>query len=89
MLKWTASASKFTVESKSMANILSIDNESYFTLFTARLKTEVQHTLTLIHDIDLFEDLIETAVQIDHINFTLTKADAKVESKPLANKSNS
>ena len=89
MLKQTGSVSKFTTEFKIIANIPSINDESHFTLFNARLKTEVAPALVLICDVNSFEDSVDTAVQIDHVNFTLTKVDAKVEFKPSANKSNS
>ena len=54
-------------------------------MITAGLKTEVQCALTIVHDIDTFEELVDAAVQIDHVNFALAKAD----SKPPANKSSS
>src|SRR5277367_1305819 len=81
-LKQTGSASKFAAEFKTIANILGIDDESRFALFTAGLKSEVQRALALVRDIDTFEELVDAAVQIDHINFALAKA----ESKPSANK---
>src|SRR5271170_2380780 len=85
MLKQTGSASKFASEFLTIANILGIDDESRFALFTAGLKPEVQSALALVRDIDTFEELVDAAVQIDHVNFTLAKA----ESKPSANKSSS
>ena len=81
-LKQTGSASKFAAEFKSVANILGIDDESRIALFTAGLKPEVQRNLALVRNIDTFEDLVDTAVQIDHVNFTLAKADAKTDFKP-------
>jgi hypothetical protein len=81
-LKQTGSASKFAAEFQSIANILGIDDESRFALFTAGLKSEVQRALALVRDIEDFEDLVDAAVQIDHVNFTLAKADAKTDSKP-------
>jgi hypothetical protein len=84
-LKQTGSASKFAAEFKTIANILGIDDESRFALFTAGLKSEVQRALALVRDIDTFEELVDAAVQIDHVNFALAKAD----SKPPANKSSS
>src|SRR5271170_4033138 len=80
-LKQTGSTSKFAAEFQSIANILGIDDESRFALFTAGLKSEVQRSLALVRDIEDFEDLVDAAVQIDHVNFTLAKADAKADSK--------
>jgi hypothetical protein len=80
-LKQTGSASKFAAEFKSVANILGIDNESRIALFTAGLKPDVQRNLALVRNIDTFEELVDAAVQIDHVNFTLAKADAKTDSK--------
>ena len=80
-LKQTGSASKFAAEFKSIANILGIDEESRFALFTAGLKPEVQRALALVRDINSFEELVDAAVQIDHVNFTLAKADSKADSK--------
>src|SRR5271170_1556489 len=84
-LKQTGSASKFASEFLTIANIHGIDDESRFALFTAGLKSEVQRALALVRDIDTFEELVDAAVQIDHVNFALAKA----ESKPSANKSSS
>src|SRR5579862_2046586 len=80
-LKQTGSASKFAAEFKSIANILGIDEESRFALFTAGLKPEVQRALALVRDINSFEELVDAAVQIDHVNFTLAKADSKADSR--------
>ena len=80
-LKQTGSASKFAAEFKATANILGIDDESRIALFTAGLKREVQRNLALVRNIDTFEELVDAAVQIDHVNFTLAKADSKVDSK--------
>ena len=81
MLKQTGSAAKFASEFLTIANILGIDDESRFALFTNGLKPEVQRALAISRDIDRFEDLVDAAVQIDHVNFTLAKAEAKAESK--------
>src|SRR5271170_3649415 len=81
-LKQTGSTSKFAAEFKSVANILGIDNESRIALFTAGLKPEVQRNLALVRNIDTFEELVDAAVQIDHVNFTLAKVDLKTDSKP-------
>jgi len=80
-LKQTGSASKFAAEFKSIANILGIDDESRFALFTTGLKPEVQRALALVRNIDTFEELVDAAVQIDHVNFTLAKAEAKADHK--------
>ena len=37
----------------------------------------MQYALTIIHDIDTFNDLIDAAIQINYVNFTLNKAEAK------------
>jgi len=81
MLKQTGSAAKFASEFLTIANILGIDDESRFALFTNGLKPEVQRALAISRDIDRFEELVDAAVQIDHVNFTLAKAEAKAESK--------
>src|SRR5277367_137387 len=83
-LKQTGSASKFASEFLTIANILGIDDESRFALFTAGLKSEVQRALALVRDIDTFEELVDAAVQIDHINFTLAKADSKSSANKLS-----
>src|SRR5277367_2143231 len=83
-LKQTGSASKFAAEFLTIANILGIDDESRFALFTAGLKPEVQRALALVRDIDTFEELVDAAVQIDHINFTLAKADSKSSANKLS-----
>jgi hypothetical protein len=80
-LKQTGSASKFASEFLTIANILGIEEESHFALFTEGLKPDVQRALVLIHNIDSFEELVDAAVQIDHVNFTLAKTEAKAESK--------
>ena len=80
-LKQTGSASKFAAEFKATANILDIDDESRIALFMAGLKREVQRNLALVRNIDTFEELVDAAVQIDHVNFTLAKADSKADSK--------
>jgi len=80
-LKQTGSASKFAAEFKSTANILGIDDESRFALFTNGLKPYVQRALALVRNIDTFEELVDAAVQIDHVNFTLAKAEAKADPK--------
>lgn len=86
MLKQTGSASKFAAEFKSTANILGIDDECRFALFTNALKPEVQRALALVRDIDTFDDLVDAAVQIDHVNFTLAKAESKADSKSSSTK---
>src|SRR5277367_5493891 len=83
-LKQTGSAFKFAPEFLIIANILGIDDESHFALFTVRLKPEVQRALALVRDIDTFEELVDAAVQIDHINFTLAKADSKSSANKLS-----
>jgi hypothetical protein len=80
-LKQTGSASKFASEFLTIANILDVDEESRFALFTNGLKPEVQRALAIARDADTFEELVNSAVQIDHVNYTLAKAEAKVESK--------
>ena len=80
-LKQTGSASKFAAEFKSTANILGIDDESRFALFTNGLKPDVQRALALVRNIDTFEELVDSVVQIDHVNFTLAKAEAKADPK--------
>jgi len=80
-LKQTGSASKFAAEFKSTANILGIDDESRFALFTNGLKPDVQRALALVRNIDTFEELVDAAIQIDHVNFTLAKAEAKADPK--------
>jgi hypothetical protein len=89
MLKQTGSAAKFASEFLTIANILGIDDESRFALFTNGLKPEVQRALAISRDIDRFEDLVDAAVQIDHVNFTLAKAEAKAESKSSGKPSSS
>ena len=80
-LKQTGSASKFAAEFKSTANILGIDDESRFALFTNGLKPDVQRALALVRNIDTFEELVDAVIQIDHVNFTLAKAEAKADHK--------
>ena len=86
-LRQTGSASKFAAEFKSVANILGIDNESRIALFTAGLKPDVQRNLALVRNIDTFEELVDAAVQIDHVNFTLAKAEAKASDSKSFTKS--
>jgi hypothetical protein len=79
-LKQTGSASKFASEFLTIANILDVDEESRFALFTNGLKPEVQRALAIARDADTFEELVNSAVQIDHVNYTLAKA-SQSESK--------
>jgi len=81
MLKQTGSASKFAAEFKSTANILGIGDESRFALLTNGLNPDVQRALALVRNIDTFKELVDAAIQIDHVNFTLAKAEAKADSK--------
>lgn len=87
-LKQTGSASKFASEFLTIANILGINDESRFALFTNALKPEVQRALALVRDIDSFEDLVDAAIQIDHVNYTLAKAESKAESKAAGKSAN-
>ena len=86
-LRQTSSASKFAAEFKSLANILGINQEARLALFTERLKGDVQKNLALVRDITTFDELVNAAVHIDHVNYTLAKAEAKAESKSSTNKS--
>ena len=83
-LRQTGSASKFAAQFKSL---LRINQEARLALFTERLKGDVQKNLALVYGIMTLNELVNAAVHIDHVNYTLAKAEAKAKSKSPANKS--
>ena len=91
-LTQTGSASAFASEFLTLINILGIDDESAIAMFTSKLKEDVQRGLALIDEPETLNQLVEAAVRIDHVTFSLAKDQrnaSRAANKPNVAKSSS
>jgi hypothetical protein len=76
----TGSAHAFAAEFTSICEILGIDDASRMSLFPQKLKPTLRKALALAPAPATFPELIELAVRIDDVHFTIDKAE-KAESR--------